>query len=213
MEFTVTRDTMIPRPSSEALVHAALELIRKKEDARVLDLGTGSGCLLISIVKQAKGGVSGVGIDISAEAIKVAEKNAHDLDVASRVMFVQTSFDRVSDNVADDAKPFDCIVCNPPYLDRERVASDDSYSTLRFDPPTAIFADEHGYASYKAIANLFSKDVRLLWPNGHLVLEVGSGMSNRVVDIMKGAGLEFLDKKYDYSGCTRCLVFRMGVIW
>ncbi len=162
-EFLVDRHVLTPRPDSETLIEAVLERI-KDRDVCVLDLGTGSGCLLLTLLAECSG-ACGVGVDISHAALGVARSNAGVLGLERRAWFIQG-------NWADalDAE-FDVVIANPPYIpeaERRRLMPEVAY----FEPETALFSGKDGLDSYAEIAHQLA---RVLAPRGIAALEVGAG--------------------------------------
>lgn len=169
-EFSVTRDTLIPRPDSEAVVEAALALLPDRP-ARVVDFGTGSGCLLLSILGD-RPRAWGVGVDASPGTLAVAAANARALGLADRAAFV------AADWGAALAGRFDLIVANPPYIrsgDMTGLAPE-----LAHEPPSALAAGADGLAAYRA---LVPHVMAGLAAGGHVVLEVGAGQASDVEGI------------------------------
>ncbi len=164
---------------------------------RVLDLGTGTGCIPISIVKHVKN-VSAVGIDISPEALSVAKMNAENLGAVDNVEFVESNFF----DALDPREKFDIIVSNPPYL----IEGDQEIwpEVSRYDPALALYAADNGLACYKSIIGRVSE---YLLANGVLLLEIGAGQSDGVTEIVKHhyphSSVVSLP---DYSGIDRVLV-------
>jgi len=194
----VTADTLIPRPDSEALIEAALawaaKVGRAKQATRVLDLGTGSGCLLLALLSEWPA-ATGIGIDISNSALAVAEENAARLGLARRARFAHGDWGR------GVAGPFDVIVVNPPYVadsDIDGLAPE----VARFEPRVALAGGADGLAAYRALA----PDVgRLLMPGGAVFLEIGDGQADGVAIVLASAGLTVVERRCDLGGVVRCL--------
>ncbi len=164
---------------------------------RILDLGTGSGCIPISIIKHAEC-VEAVGVDISSAALEVAQRNAEVLDVTDRVKFIESDFF----SALDSEHKFDVIVSNPPYL----VRGDEEIwpEVAGYDPELALYAADNGLACYREIVNSVG---RYLKPGGVLLLELGAGQLGQVTDLVlaKYPAAEVSSLK-DYSGIPRVLV-------
>jgi len=175
-EFRVTRDTLIPRADSETLIAAALG--ERPEAKRVLDLGTGTGALLLTFVAET--GASGVGLDRSAAAIDVAVENTARLGMDNRVTL--TTGDWHQPGWAKNLGQFDVILCNPPYVELgARLESDVS----DYEPAIALFAGEDGLDDYRI---LIPELRNLLLPDGIIVLEIGHQQDQSVAQIAQGSG-------------------------
>ena len=198
LDFSVDNSTLIPRPDSEILVEAVIDFMREIdiEKPKILDLGTGSGCLLIAILSELPEAV-GFGVDISKAASKVAKTNAKRHDLDSRAFFF----------VGDWAKPInsyvDLIISNPPYIknqDRKTLVKD----IIEFEPNKALFAGKDGLDSYRAIAS----DIRrILHPGGRIFVEIGAGQSEEVKKIFYDKGFYSVGTWHDLAGIERCMGF------
>ncbi|MBK8908398.1 MAG: peptide chain release factor N(5)-glutamine methyltransferase [Rhodospirillales bacterium] len=195
LSFRVTADTLVPRPESETLVEAALAAARGRDrPITVLDLGAGSGCLVLAILHE-RPAAWGVGVDRSDAALFVARNNADALGIADRVAFVQGDW-----GTAIGGR-FDIIVANPPYV------ADAEFAVLapevaRFEPRLALCGGADGLDAYRALA----PDVaRLLAPDGVAVLEVGAGQAAAVAAILADHYLQVTEIKNDLAGVPRCL--------
>jgi len=196
-EFIVTPDVLDPRPESETIVDAAIETIGKlpHDNARILDLGTGSGCLLISILRHCPA-ASGIGLDRSQTALETAKRNAIALDVASRAEFL------CSDWLEKVDETFDLVVCNPPYIGIDEI-SKLKREVAEWDPPEALFAANKGLDVYERLAPKLSSVLR---KPGHGLFEVGQGQARLVQGIFACAGLGWGSLKKDDIGVERCVV-------
>ncbi len=198
LPFGVNDAVLIPRPDSETLVAAALDLTHdRRAPMRVLDLGTGSGCLLLSVLSELPN-ARGVGVDISARALNVARDNAWRLGLGERAGFVQ------GDWASALSGKFDLILANPPYL------ADAELHTLapeisRFEPPVALFAGNDGLACYRA---LIPELIRLLAGAGTAFLEIGAGQGASVANLARNAGLNLSMARKDLARIDRCLVLQ-----
>ncbi len=179
MAFNVSAATLIPRPDSETLVEAALTTFTDRAPPeQILDLGTGTGCLLLALLKEFPSAF-GVGLDLSADAAKLASGNATRLGLADRAAFV------VGDWMAPVAGRVDLIVCNPPYIAHPDLA--DLMPEIALHEPTrALDGGPDGYAAYRAIL----PDLRNhLKPNGVAIIELGFGQAIYVSDMARNQGL------------------------
>jgi release factor glutamine methyltransferase len=189
---------LVPRPESETVVEAALAEVRDRSaPLRILDLGTGSGCLLLALLSELPH-ASGLGVDRSAEALVIAVRNAARLGLAGRAAFCEGDWGRGL------AGPFDLIVSNPPYVARADAASL-APEVRAFEPEEALFAGPDGLCAYRALA---PDCVRLLAKDGPTCLEIGQGQGAAVAEIMGGHGLRLVASRPDLAGIERCLIFR-----
>ena len=175
-EFFVNKNVLDPRPETEVVVSVALE----KNFSTVLDLGTGTGCIVISLLKERPDAV-GVSVDISEECLNVAKVNAETNGVLDRVKFIH------SDWFSNVTSRFDLIVSNPPYIGLSEF-NDLSREVKNFDPKVALFGGRDGLNCYKAIFNDVS---RFLNPGGRLITEVGYAQSSIVKKFFLNRG--FID--------------------
>ena len=196
LEFQVSRATLIPRPDSETLIEAVLERRPDRtERNRVLDLGTGSGCLLLALLSEFPN-ATGIGIDTSSDALALAAANAQALGFAGRTSFVEDDWG------ASLNEHFDVILANPPYIatgDWARLDDDVRF----FEPQTALLAGTDGLDAYRA---LLPHVVRLLAPGGLFAGEFGAGQGPGVVDAAQTVGLNVIELKRDLAGIERCLL-------
>ncbi|KAG0171873.1 hypothetical protein DFQ29_008644 [Apophysomyces sp. BC1021] len=195
LRFKVTESCLIPRPSSETLVHATVAACPR----RILDIGTGSGNLLISILMQLPKAV-GVGIDISEDALGVARQNAARLGVADRCTFVLKDMAQLG-----STELYDVVVCNPPYLNLDYISKQkEQMKMLEHEPQKALFANEQGYEWYTVLSKIVPL---VIHPHGRVVLECGKGMIERVKVIW--SGWKVVEIRTDAQGFQRCLVLEM----
>jgi release factor glutamine methyltransferase len=198
LPLQVTPAVLVPRPESETVVEAALEkLADRAAPLRILDLGTGSGCLLLALLSELPH-ASGLGIDCSAAALAIAGTNAERLGLAGRAAFREGDWGRGLEG------RFDLIVSNPPYVartDRESLAPE----VRAFEPEGALFAGEDGLSAYHALA---PDCARLLANDGVVLLEIGQGQGASVESIMRQHGLALVASRPDLAGIERCLIFR-----
>jgi len=193
-EFRVSADVLDPRPETETLVAAALGL----PFDRVLDLGTGSGCVLVSLL-AARPGARGVGTDTSEAALAVARENAERLGVAGRCEF------RCADWFDGVSGQFDLIVSNPPYISASEMAV--LGPELRFEPRAALTDGGDGLAAYRAIAAGAGAH---LAPGGRLMVEIGWRQGPAVAEMMRQAGLGAVRILPDLDGRDRVVCTGAG---
>ena len=197
LDFALRPETLEPRPDSEVVVEAAVAFGRAFPGAvRVLDLGTGTGCLLLSVLSELRDG-TGVGSDIAAGAIEIATRNAYNLGFSERVKFIQTKWTEGIDCT------FDLILSNPPYImtgDIENLAPE----VAAFDPPLALDGGKDGLDAYRALAQCIPE--KLSSP-GVLVIEIGAGQHDDVTMIFDAGGLSLFGSETDLGGHVRALFF------
>ena len=195
LRFQVSGSTLIPRPDSETLVEAALALNPDVQaPLRVLDLGTGTGCLLLAFLHE-RPSAFGIGVDLSAEAARLARQNARDLGFADRCAFL------CGDWAGSIDGRFDLVLCNPPYVATPELAALMPDVAL-YAPRGALDGGECGLTAYRAIIATLA---RLLVPSGAAVLELGAGQCEVVASIAGGAGFR-VASCLDLSGTPRALI-------
>ena len=200
LEFAVDRSTLVPRPETETVIEAVLALAAHLPSRpRVLDLGTGSGCLLVALLSELPGAV-GAGIDISAAAVSLARANAARHGLGGRASFA------VGDWGAALAARFDIVVCNPPYVTEAAWASL-APEIVQYEPNAALAGGQDGYACYRKLAPQIAD---LLAPAGLAAIEVGTGMADNVATLFDAAGLAEIERGRDLAGIDRCVLFAHG---
>ena len=200
LEFAVDRSALVPRPETETVVEAVLSRgARLPRRPRLLDLGTGSGCLLVALLSELTG-AAGLGIDISAAAVSLARANATRYGLGKRASFI------VADWGAPVAGRFDIVVSNPPYVGARALASL-APEIACHEPRTALTGGVDGYACYRQLAPQIA---RLLAPAGLAAIEVGAQMADEVVSLFAAEGLAEIDRRRDLAGIERCALFVHG---
>lgn len=205
LPFTVNRDVLIPRPESETLVEAVVDHVSKSgwAEPKILDVGTGSGCLIIAALANLPA-ARGVGTDVSEAALAIARGNAERNRVADRVEFALA--DRLGLPAAViPSGGFQAIVCNPPYIAKDGVATLDR-AVKDFEPALALTDGGDGLSFYRTLAN---DGPRLLATDGIVVVEVADGQAAAVVEVMTAEGVFALQRvrKDAVVGQERALVF------
>ena len=198
LPFYTNMHTLDPRPETETLVESVLHDWKKSENPRILDLGTGTGCIIVSLVSQMPT-ASGVGVDISNRALDVAQKNVRHFGLCGKIELLRGTFSFVD----VDAERFDIIVSNPPYIARGDKRVNDG---AKFDPDIALYADNDGLAAYAQIA-FYGR--AWLKQSGRLYLEIGAGMSRAVRSLFESHGWKFVRADKDLGGKIRVLVFSL----
>lgn len=193
--FYVDNNVLIPRPDSEHLVEEVLKLTKKCSRKSILDIGTGSGCILLSILNERKF-CTGYGLDISKNSINVSKINAKRLNLINRVKFHISNIDKFF------VGKYDIIVSNPPYINSSKLKYLEK-DIFEFEPRLAL---DGGIDGFSEITKVISKTKNLLKRNGLFILEVGFKQRGKAAMILKKNG--FFIKKIikDYSGIERCFV-------
>jgi release factor glutamine methyltransferase len=198
LTFRLSPATLEPRPDSETIVEAALARLglRRDEPLSILDLGTGTGCLLIALLSECRQ-ARGLGIDLSDEACRMAAGNARLNGLEARAAF------RQGDWTQGLGRAFDVIVSNPPYIPASEIANL-SVEVREHDPRLALDGGADGLAPYRIFARSLPP---LLAPGGFIVFEIGAGQKADVVAIMAAGRLELQASRHDLGGHERALIF------
>lgn len=198
LPFYVTAATLTPRPDTETLVQAALDLLPDRgATLRLLDLGTGSGCLLLALLHELPA-ARGLGIDKSPAALAVAQRNASALGLADRAQFA------LGDWAEGLRGRFDLIVSNPPYIPRHEIPGL-MPEVSRHEPVIALDGGSDGLECYRQLAPQIAAR---LAAGGLALLEVGQGQADSVMAILTATGLEPAGVRADLGGRERCVIFR-----
>jgi release factor glutamine methyltransferase len=201
LTFEVTPAVLIPRPETEQLVLEALAILKPLTAPRVLDIGTGSGCIAISLAhQQPKADVTA--IDISADALAVAQRNAEKHQVASRMRFLQGNLMAP----LDANERFDLIVSNPPYIAESEYAELDA-DVRDFEPKLALVSGQNGLEVYQ---QLIPAAKRFLKPGGALLLEIGYQQDQTVAELLTQSGFQSVKLFRDFQRHPRVLLGRVG---
>ena len=196
LPFYTNRHTLDPRPDTETLVSAVLSDITQNDLPRILDLGTGTGCIICALIKNIHG-ASGIAIDKSIHALRVANRNIKKLGLNKQIKTYHKTFNRPH----NFKEQFDIIVSNPPYIAHQDTRVDE-YAT--HDPKIALYASDNGLAAYKQIAKNAKQWIK---PYGKLYLEIGIDQSTDIKQIFVQNGWNLLRSELDLSGIERVLVF------
>ena len=192
--FYVNKNTLIPRPDTELLVEKILKVYKKK-DPYILDIGTGSGCIILSLLQNLENS-RGVGIDISKKALDLAKKNAQKMKLNKKCNFIHRSIEKIS------GYKFDLIVSNPPYIPRHQIKNL-SKDIKQYEPRNAL---DGGNDGLDVIKKVIYKSTTILKRNGLLAIEIGNEQYKKVLQILSLYGFRnrFLIK--DYQKNIRCLI-------
>jgi len=193
--FYINQNVLIPRPDTETLVEETLKLFNVNSKLNMLDIGTGSGCILLSILKERRN-FFGTGIDISKKAINVARFNAKMHQLSNRVKFYNSDVDKFL------IGKYDLVVSNPPYIKRQDLKYLE-VDVKGFEPKLALDGGKDGFSK---ITKVISKTSTLLKRNGRFILEIGFGQKNRILSILKQNNF-FINKVVkDYGKNDRCVI-------
>lgn len=196
--LAITPDVLVPRPETETVVEGALDFVvrggLRMEKLRILDIGTGSGALLLALLRELPN-ATGTGTDISTAALKVARENAARCGVEGRCTFV------VCDIASIVEGPFDLLVSNPPYIAHDEIMSLVP-EVKNYDPTVALDGGDDGLAAYRAIA---ADAKRLLAPGARMFVELGAGQEAAVRDLFTNVGLTAGIARTDLAGIPRVL--------
>ena len=192
-KFIVNKDTLIPRPETELLVEKLVKLFKGKKIS-ILDIGTGSGCIILSLLSNLEKSV-GLGVDVSNKAILIANKNAKRHELSNRVKFLNKSFESIF------SKKFDLIVSNPPYIERKNIKNL-SEDIKRFEP---IMALDGGHDGLDLIKKVIYKSKRILKIKGTLALEIGNEQIKKVSKILVDNNFRIIHVIKDYKNNVRCV--------
>ena len=194
-EFYVNKYVLIPRPDTELIVEEVLKLYSEKLELQVLDIGTGSGCILLSIIKE-RPNFYGTGIDISKKSIKVSKINAKQLNLINRVKFIHSSVDNFNFG------KYDLIVSNPPYIELLNIKYLEK-DVVNFEPKLALSG---GFDGFSKIRKVINKAKTLIKKNGKFILEIGFNQKNKVKKILKEEGFYVNKAIKDYGNNDRCII-------
>ena len=193
-KFYVNKNTLIPRPETEILIEKLLKIFKKKR-LSILDAGTGSGCILISLILNLKNSI-GEGVDISKKAIFVAKKNARKHKISNRIKFKTKSIERIS------GKRFDLIVSNPPYIEKKDIKNL-SEDIKRYEPRMAL---DGGNDGLDLIKKVIYKSKEILKINGTLALEIGNEQIIKVSKILIDNNFRIKHVIKDYTNNVRSVI-------
>ena len=192
--FVVSKSTLIPRPETELMVEKLSKIYYGKK-IFILDIGTGSGCILISLLSELKNSI-GIGVDISTKALKIAKINALKHKVDHKVKFEKKCFSKIF------YKKFDLIVSNPPYIDQRKINKLDD-DIKKFEPLIALNGGNDGL---DVITKVIYKSKEILKIKGTLALEIGNEQLIKVSKILKNNNFKIRENIKDYNENTRCLI-------
>ena len=195
-DFYVNNFVLDPRPETEGIIEETIKIYKNnKTHFKILDIGTGSGAIAISLAREFENAEI-LAIDISEDAIKVANKNVKDRNLDKRINLKKTTFE----NIEDD---FDLIVSNPPYLTQKEIQNL-SNEIKKFEPKIALFGGKDGLNFYREFAKKIDKN---LSNGGYLILEIGASQFSDCMEIFNHSGLKFIKKSQDLQKKDRIMIF------
>ena len=193
--FFITNDTLIPRPDTELIVENILKLTKQKNIINILDIGVGSGCILLSILKERKN-FYGTGIDISKKCLNISKMNAITLKVSSRLKLYKSDVDKFN------LGKYDLIVSNPPYIEKLKLKYLEK-DVAEFEPKLAL---DGGIDGLSEIRKVIKKSSELIKKNGKFILEIGYDQKNKVVNLLKKEGFYINSIQKDLAKNDRCII-------
>jgi len=194
-EFYVNKNTLIPRPDTEIILEQILKFTKNKNYLNILDIGVGSGCILLSVLKERKN-FYGTGIDISRNSLDICKMNAKKLLLERRVKFFKSDVDKFA------IGKYDLIVSNPPYIktsDLKYLESD----VIKFEPKLAL---DGGLDGLSVIRKVIKKSSELLKKNGKFILEIGFDQKNKVIKLLNNKGFYINSTVKDLANNDRCII-------
>ena len=193
--FIVNQNVLIPRPDTEILIEEAIRFSKNKKKLRILDIGVGSGCIILSILSEKKD-FYGVGIDISKKCLDLSKSNAQNIGLSNRVKFFKSDVDNFSHG------KYDLIISNPPYINRANLKYLEK-DVISFEPKLAL---DGGLDGLSEIRKVIIKSSELIKKNGKLILEIGFDQKDKVKKILIEKGFYINKFLKDYAGKNRCIV-------
>ena len=194
-EFYVNKNTLIPRPDTEIIIEQILKVTKNKNYLKILDIGVGSGCILLTILKERKN-FYGTGIDISKNSLEISKINAKKLFVEERVKFYKSDVDKFTQG------KYDLIVSNPPYIKKSYLKYLES-DVLKFEPNLAL---DGGLDGLSVIRKVIKKSSELLKKNGKFILEIGFDQKSKVIKLLNNKGFYINSSVKDLANNDRCIV-------
>ena len=194
-EFYVNKNTLIPRPDTEVILEQILKFTKNKNYLNILDIGVGSGCILLSVLKERKN-FYGTGIDISRNSLDICKMNAKKLLLERRVKFFKSDVDKFA------IGKYDLVVSNPPYIktsDLKYLESD----VIKFEPKLAL---DGGLDGLSVIRKVIKKSSELLKKNGKFILEIGFDQKNKVIKLLNNKGFYINSTVKDLANNDRCII-------
>ena len=193
-EFIVNNNVLIPRPDTEILIEQALKLVKNKNRLQILDIGIGSGCILMSILKEKKNFI-GTGIDISNKSLQISKVNGQKLGLNNRLRLFKSNIDNFNTG------KYDLIISNPPYIKKSNLKCLEK--DIGFEPKQALDGGLDGLSEIRKVIN---KSSELIKRSGHFIIEIGFDQKNKVKKILRDKGFYIKKTVKDLSNHDRCIV-------
>ena len=193
-EFIVNNNVLIPRPDTEILIEQTLKLVKNKNRLQILDIGIGSGCILMSILKEKKNFI-GTGIDISNKSLQISKVNGQKLRINNRLRLFKSNIDNFNTG------KYDLIVSNPPYIKKSNLKCLEK--DIGFEPKQALDGGLDGLSEIRKVIN---KSSELIKRSGHFIIEIGFDQKNKVKKILRDNGFYIKETVKDLSNHDRCIV-------
>ena len=193
-EFIVNNNVLIPRPDTEILIEQTLKLVKNKNRLQILDIGIGSGCILMSILKEKKNFI-GTGIDISNKSLQISKVNGQKLRINNRLRLFKSNIDNFNTG------KYDLIVSNPPYIKKSNLKCLEK--DIGFEPKQALDGGLDGLSEIRKVIN---KSSELIKRSGHFIIEIGFDQKNKVKKILRDKGFYIKKTVKDLSNHDRCIV-------
>jgi release factor glutamine methyltransferase len=194
-EFYVNKNVLIPRPDTEIIVDQVFKIFKNRSQIQVLDIGVGSGCILLSLLKE-RPDFYGTGVDICKKSINISKFNAQVLKVSNRVKFYNSDVDNFR------IGKYDLIVSNPPYIELLNLKHLEK-DVINFEPKVALSG---GFDGFSKIRKVIKKAAVLIKKNGKLILEIGFNQKNKTCEILKKEGFCINKVLKDYGKNDRCII-------
>ena len=194
-EFEINEDVLIPRPDTEIIIEQVLNIFKNKSRINFLDIGIGSGCILLSILKEKKNYL-GTGIDMSNECVKLSKINAIKLGVNNRVKIIKSNVDNFNFG------KYDLIISNPPYIKKLDLKYLDR-DVINFEPRLAL---DGGLEGLSEIRKVIAKSSELIKKKGKLILEIAFDQKNEVIKLLKDKGFYIDNIVKDFAKNDRCII-------
>ena len=193
-EFIVNNNVLIPRPDTEILIEQALKLVKNKSRLQILDIGIGSGCILMSILREKKNFI-GTGIDISNKSLQISKVNGQKLRLINRFRLFKSNIDNFNTG------KYDLIISNPPYI--KKIDLKCLEKDIGFEPKQALDGGLDGLLEIRKVIN---KSSELIKRSGHFIIEIGFDQKNKVKKILHDKGFYIKETVKDLSNHDRCIV-------
>ena len=193
-EFIVNNNVLIPRPDTEILIEQALKLVKNKNRLQILDIGIGSGCILMSILREKKNFI-GTGIDISNKSLQISKVNGQKLRINNRLRLFKSNIDNFNTG------KYDLIISNPPYIKKSNLKCLEK--DIGFEPKQALDGGLDGLSEIRKVIN---KSSELIKRSGHFIIEIGFDQKNKVKKILRDKGFYIKKTVKDLSNHDRCIV-------